>query len=1412
MKKHMIKAFMASVAAFAIVISCLLAGLALPVSAAAVPDSFVLSTTETLYLLSEHGTKTRTYKLGGGTVTYTDSTTKTYTAAELEWKVGNSALATITNGVIKAGATTGTTTLTATVPNLTDANGNALTATRTLVVVDGSKYVYSSSRYTYGDEIIVHGDFEEFGSSWKASAPIVEGVGKSGNGLQLNKKATIYYQPSISASFVPGRVYELRFDYKAYKQSKVTMYSGVFNMNSIGPTMTDSDDGETWKTYTHIFRADVNLFFSKSYDLRFDSPATNSEYPVVVDNFSIKEAFSTETFTGVTLSHTQATVQPGKTLILKATTQPFDRFANQLQWTSSNPGVAIVNGGCVTAVKAGTTTITVTIGDVSASCVVTVPEDPSLLKNGTFEDRTDTSWSVLSSAYTAGAGYCKSQAPKIANGKTLSQTFTGLQPNTTYYLAFYLRRSSSQAVQTVVTNGENTLLDESSGGASIGHKLISYKFTTPSVVENETTLCFTNTKNTYDAYFDNVVLFPHVDLTVDSVGWTGDNGEGQVPPGKPIMFNATIKNTGSSAVPAGKPITIDIASNGTVLRTLTYTGGIAAGATVTVTDTEAWTAVAGDHMISVRVNASCTVGEIDTNTNNTHQLNLRVANDRVAPTYDAVADAVEQAGMDRLTMSDDFDSLDTIDTTGGGKEGYRWYVNRMNGIPTLTPNDYRVDYEQDGNGILTVMNEVNGYNASLYSADLKTKNGFLFNKGYLEVKIRIPRPDWCEEDKGSPAIWSFTENKALSGRGDGSHWVELDWMEYWGVSGGFPEGYYTVTTHDTTTNSNYSNSNYSMHGLGDAEWHVMGWLWEENSIRAFLDGEETMALFFDEDMPAAPAQYPEKDYTIIGTSSDPGIFSLANEMKSILYLGGSKDVPLEVDYVRIWQQSESTTVSDEMVLDKTEITLWERDHERLTVTVPQGEDAGTLTWESSNPSVATVHGNGEVLARSEGTAVITATNANGISVMCTVHVKHNVIVGGDFEWESDLLYRQLTTKILASSKFSVVPESPDNHCLQIEPKAGAQYYYHLGVVKGATYRFTGRFKNADTMYFYFPSSRVTAVDDLNDDNDSKKSGGRNLSGVDIGDTGWKRFDALITISENSLNNGDDIFGFANSSSTPLYVDDLVLTRGEDTQQAQYALTVDDVENGSLQLTVDGKEVQSGSLVTPGSKVVVTVKPNEGYYLELGSLQYSYTHATRSGPKTETRKVLNKDSGDFGAGEGNSFSFVMPSSATTLSAVFADTGLPVATLGTSVYENENGQFTGVRFLNRLYYTADTSFESNNIYVMYNGVKREVVEFGTLLKRSSSETDLTLANYEIYKNAGSSSRIWKTTAYDEGDTITLVDYTKGYMDFTIVMTSSVANRYSFLSREYETCAYLILDNGEEVYCETFVDSVLGAQTRR
>ena len=76
-------------------------------------------------------------------------------------------------------------------------------------------------------------------------------------------------------------------------------------------------------------------------------------------------------------------------------------------------------------------------------------------------------------------------------------------------------------------------------------------------------------------------------------------------------------------------------------------------------------------------------------------------------------------------------------------------------------------------------------------------------------------------------------------------------------------------------------------------------------------------------------------------------------------------------------------------LDKTELSLTVGDTETLTATVaPDNATDKTVTWTSSNSTVATVDQNGVVTAVARGTAVITATAADGsgASASCTVTV------------------------------------------------------------------------------------------------------------------------------------------------------------------------------------------------------------------------------------------------------------------------------------------------------------------------------------------------------------------------------------------------------------------------------------------
>ena len=82
--------------------------------------------------------------------------------------------------------------------------------------------------------------------------------------------------------------------------------------------------------------------------------------------------------TGVTLNKTSTSLYVGDTETLTATVEPSDATDKNVTWSSDNEGVATVDAtGKVTAVSAGTATITVTTEDgaKTASCTVTVRPD-----------------------------------------------------------------------------------------------------------------------------------------------------------------------------------------------------------------------------------------------------------------------------------------------------------------------------------------------------------------------------------------------------------------------------------------------------------------------------------------------------------------------------------------------------------------------------------------------------------------------------------------------------------------------------------------------------------------------------------------------------------------------------------------------------------------------------------------------------------------------------------------------------------------------------------------------------------------------------------------------------------------------------------------------------------------------------
>ena len=89
---------------------------------------------------------------------------------------------------------------------------------------------------------------------------------------------------------------------------------------------------------------------------------------------SCQKESETVSVTNITLSSESISLVEGDSETLTATVSPSNATNKNVIWKSSNTSVATVNNGVVTAIKAGTATITVTTEDgrKTASCQVIV--------------------------------------------------------------------------------------------------------------------------------------------------------------------------------------------------------------------------------------------------------------------------------------------------------------------------------------------------------------------------------------------------------------------------------------------------------------------------------------------------------------------------------------------------------------------------------------------------------------------------------------------------------------------------------------------------------------------------------------------------------------------------------------------------------------------------------------------------------------------------------------------------------------------------------------------------------------------------------------------------------------------------------------------------------------------------------
>lgn len=157
--------------------------------------------------------------------------------------------------------------------------------------------------------------------------------------------------------------------------------------------------------------------------------------------------------TGLSLNITRKDIAVGEQVQLVATVTPENATDKTVIWTSTDDGVATVDGtGRVTGIAAGTATITATSndGNKKAACQLTVSERGATISAPEVSDVTSNTAHVSGNITAVGAelqevGLCYGSSPSPTvndhrvklSGENVSYTLNGLSPATTYYVRFY---------------------------------------------------------------------------------------------------------------------------------------------------------------------------------------------------------------------------------------------------------------------------------------------------------------------------------------------------------------------------------------------------------------------------------------------------------------------------------------------------------------------------------------------------------------------------------------------------------------------------------------------------------------------------------------------------------------------------------------------------------------------------------------------------------------------------------------------------------------------------------------------------------------------------------------------------------------------------------------------------------------
>ena len=678
--------------------------------------------------------------------------------------------------------------------------------------------------------------------------------------------------------------------------------------------------------------------------------------------------------TGISLDHSELNLTEGDTAWLNATVSPEDATDRTLTWTSSDESVVRVSeNGEVSAVSPGNATVTVTASNgLSASCSVTVTARviavTEVVLDNTSLEMTEGDTASLTATVN----------PADATDKTLTWT------------------SSDSSVASVSENGEiqalkagtATITVSSANGktatcvVTVAKKIIevtsvSFDQTKLDMTEGDTATLMA-TVNPSDAT-DKTLTWTSSDASVASVSANGEVKALKAGSATIIVSTANGKTAMCEVTVAAR--IIEVASVSLDKASLEMTEGDAAMLTATVNPSDATdktlTWISSDASVaSVSAN-----GEVKALKAGTAIITVSSANGKTATCKVTVAaKIIEVTGVvlsntelkmtegDLATLTASVQPADATDKT------LTWTSSDVT-VATVSANG-EVKAIKEGTAVI-IVKASNGVSAT---CKVTVESGII---GVTSVSLDKTSLEMTEGDAATLTATvnpSDATDKTLT-------WTSSDASVASVSVNGEVKALKAGTAIITVSSANGKTATCKV-TVAARVIEVSSVSLDKTSLE-MTEGEAAM-------LTATVNPSDATDKTLTWTSSDTSVASVSatGEVKALK--AGTTNIT--VSSVNGKTATCKVTVAAKIIevtgitLSNTELKMTEGETATLTAIVaPANATDKTLTWTSSNNSVASVSANGEVKALKAGSAIITVNSANGKTANCVVTVAKKII-------------------------------------------------------------------------------------------------------------------------------------------------------------------------------------------------------------------------------------------------------------------------------------------------------------------------------------------------------------------------------------------------------------------------------------